>query len=134
MSQDNVEIVRRAFEATARGDGASVLALHDPKVELDPSRSALGRLVGAGVYHGHERVRRFFHAYYEAWDHIDYDIEELIDAGDQVVSLVNSRGRGRVSGVEVELRIPGVWTIQEGKIVRVVFFSSRDEALEAVGL
>jgi ketosteroid isomerase-like protein len=85
-------------------------------------------------YHGHEGVRRFYRAYDEAWAHIDYDIEELIDAGDHVVSIVNIRAHGRVSGVEVELRMSGVWTIQERRIIRVVYFQTRDEALKAAEL
>jgi ketosteroid isomerase-like protein len=79
-------------------------------------------------------VRRFYRRYYEAWKHIEYEIEELIDAGDHVVSVVTNRGRGRASNVPLEWRIPGVWTIKDGKIARVVFFSSRAEALEAAGL
>jgi ketosteroid isomerase-like protein len=134
MSQENVEIVRRVFEATTRRDAEAVAALYDPSVEMDTSRATLGRLVAPGVYRGHEGVQRFLRTYNEAWQQMDYEIEELIDAGDQVVSVVNNRGRGRSSGIEVELRLPGVWTIIGGKIIRVVFFTTREEALEAAGL
>jgi ketosteroid isomerase-like protein len=65
---------------------------------------------------------------------MDYGIDELVDAGDQVVSVVNNRGRGRVSGVEVELQMPGVWTIRDHKIVRAAFFTTRAEALTAAGM
>jgi ketosteroid isomerase-like protein len=69
------------------------------------------------------------------WEGFEDDLEELIDAGDHVISVVTSRGRGRASGVEVEWAgNAGVWTIRNGKVVRVVWFSSRKDALEAVGL
>jgi hypothetical protein len=63
---------------------------------------------------------------------VEDDCEELIDAGEHVISVVTSRARGRVSGLEVECT--GVWTIHEGKVVRVEWFESREEALEAAGL
>ena len=72
---------------------------------------------------------------YEAWERIEYDFEELIDApGERVISVVTRRARGRASGAEVELPLAHVWTIRNEKVVRVVWFPSREEALEAVGL
>lgn len=133
MSQENVEIVRRVFEATIRGEGSQVLEFYDPEVDLE-ARGSLANLIGGGVYHGHDGIRRFYRAYYEAWEHVDYEIEELIDAGEYVVSIVTNRGRGRASGVALDWPVPGVWTVKDGKVVRVVFFSSREEALEAAGL
>jgi hypothetical protein len=51
-----------------------------------------------------------------------------------VISVATVQNRGRVSGVEVEWTQCGVWTIQEGKIVRVAWFRTRSDALEAAGL
>jgi hypothetical protein len=52
-----------------------------------------------------------------------------------VVSVFTYRGRGRTSGVETEWRnMAGVWTLRAGKIVRVTWLRSREQALEAVGL
>ena len=118
MSSENVEVVRRLFEATARDDRETVFALYDPEIEWDTSRAALGLLIEGGIFRGHEGVRRFLRKYNEAWEQMDYEIDELVDAGDQVVSVVNNRGRGRVSGVEVELQMPGVWTIRVRALVR----------------
>jgi ketosteroid isomerase-like protein len=134
MSQENVEIVRRIFDAEARRDAATALSLYDPEIEFDTSRGTFGDLMGRRLYHGHDGLRRWFREWYEAWEHVEEDIEELIDAGDDVISLVTMRGRGRASGIELELpRQPAVWTIREGKIVRVVWFRTRDEALDAAG-
>ena len=135
MSPENVEIVRRIYEAGARDDTEAVLACYDPDVEFDGSRYAFSRLVGgSGVYHGHEGLRTFFREYYSAWSQIHHDCEELIEAGDQVISMATARGRGRASGVDVEYPGAALWTIREGKVARVVWFPSREEALEAVGL
>jgi uncharacterized protein len=134
MSEENVEIVRRVYDAAARRDTATVLDLYHPEVEWDVSRSPMARLVGEGRYQGHEGLRRFFRAYHEAWENMEYEYEELIDAGEHVISVTHDRGRGRTSGAEVEFKQYAVWTIREGKIVQAVWCGTRAEALEAAGL
>jgi ketosteroid isomerase-like protein len=136
MSRENVEIVRRVYDAAAQRDSATVFSLYDPEVEWDGSRSRWAEVMpGEAQWRGHEALRSFFGRYYEIWESFEDDLQELIDAGDQVISVVNSRGRGRASGLDVEWAgNAGVWTIRDGKVVRVVWFPSRNEALEAVGL
>jgi ketosteroid isomerase-like protein len=133
MSQENVEIVRRVYDAAARRDSAAVLALYDPEVELDPSRLFAG-VMGRGVYRGHAGVRSFFREWHDAWEHVEYDFDELIDAGEQVISVVTRHSRGRASGVEVAAHAALVWTLREDKVVRVVWFLSVEEALKALEL
>jgi ketosteroid isomerase-like protein len=137
MSQENVEIVRRVYDAAARRDAATVLALYDPDVELDASRLGIAGIAGedTAVYLGHDGLRRFFRGWHEAWTNIAYDFEELIDAGDEhVIAVVTRRARGRASGVAVERPFALVWTLRGGKVIRVAWFLARAEALEAVGL
>ena len=134
MSRENVEVVRRMYDAVVRGDTEAVIGSYDPEVEWDTTRLASEGITGSGTYRGHEGVRRFFREWNEAWEDSRFDLEELIEADQQVVSVVTRRGRGRASGVEVEAPGAVVWTIRSGKIVRVVLFATRAEALEAVGL
>jgi ketosteroid isomerase-like protein len=89
----------------------------------------------SGVYKGHEGLRNWFREWFQAWENLDDHYEELIDAGDKVVSLSTMRGRGRVSGVEIDLKHnAGIWTVRRGKVVSVVWFPTREEAFEAAGL
>ena len=134
MSRENVEVVRRVFEASARGDAETVLALYDPNVEWDASRTQPGLGEFAEVYRGHDGIRHFFRRWREAWDIDEYEYDELIDAGDAVISVVTQRGRGQASGVEIARTLVGVWTVRDGRVLRAVWFPTRDEALEAVGL
>jgi ketosteroid isomerase-like protein len=88
-----------------------------------------------GVYHGHRGLRSFFLKYHEAWEDIQYEGAELVDAGgEHVISVDTERTRGRTSGVETELTQYAVWTIRDGKVVKVVWFPTRADALEAAGL
>lgn len=134
MSRENVAVVGQVFDAVARRDKEAILALYDPEVEWDTSRGSLGEPLGGTLYRGHEGLRTVFRELYEAWEDYEDVLEELIDAGsDHVISVVTTRGRGRVSGVEVEQKHQAaIWTIRDRKVFRVVWFSTREEALEAV--
>jgi ketosteroid isomerase-like protein len=133
MAQENVEIVRRIYEAVERRD-PGVLELYDPGLEFDFSRSPFGSVaLGRTVYRGHAGLRAFFRERYEAWDEPRDDCEELIEVGDRVVSVVTSRGRGRESGVAAAQTHFAVWSLREGKVTSVRWFGTRDEALDAAG-
>jgi ketosteroid isomerase-like protein len=134
MSRENVEIVRRVYEAAARRDAPTVLSLYDPEVELDASALGLRGDAGALFFHGHEGLRALFREWHEAWERLEYSYEELIETGEQVISVVTRHARGRASGVEVERPFALLWSLREGKVIRVVWFLDRAEALKAAGL
>jgi ketosteroid isomerase-like protein len=135
MSRENVEIVRRVYDAIARGDTATVMAAYDPEVEWEFTRSPFGPLLKQDVYRGHDGIRAHTRERYEeAWAEVEDHLDEVIDAGSQVITVLTARGRGRISGAEVTGTHAGVWTFRGGKIVRVEWVGTRDEALEAVGL
>jgi ketosteroid isomerase-like protein len=131
MSQENVEIVRRVYEAAALRDADTIFALYDPEVELNATRIGVGDL---GIYHGHEGLRALFNELHQVWGDMHYDYEELIDAGDHVVAVVLRHAQGRASGVDVEAPLALLWTLRDRKVIRLVWFGSRADALEAAGL
>jgi ketosteroid isomerase-like protein len=134
VATENVEIVRQVYEAAARGDREAVFALYDRDIEWDASRTERGAVTGR-VVQGHEALLRWLREWYEAWGSVDDELEQLVDANEEtVVSIMTQRGRGRSSGVEVADRLGAVWTIREGKVVRVAWFPTPEEALEAAGL
>ena len=73
MSQENVEIVQRVYDAAGQRDADGIFALYDPEVELDASR--LG-LADRDVYHGHDGLRSLFRELSETWGEIEYSYEE----------------------------------------------------------
>jgi ketosteroid isomerase-like protein len=135
MSEENVEMVRQVYKAVREGDTEGVLAAYDSAVEWDFRNSPFRDFVKENVYLGHNGIRRFIRERYDdALADIEDHLEELIDAGEHVISVVTSRGRGRTSGVEVNREHAGLWTIRAGTIVRVAWFGTRAEAMEAAGL
>ena len=114
VSERNVEIVRGAFDAFLRGDMQSALAAFDPDVEWDVTLRADGR-----VFHGHDGVREGVSAWVDTWDDYRLEIEEYVDEGDDVIVRATESGRGKGSGVEAQQPVEFVWTLNDGKVVRV---------------
>jgi ketosteroid isomerase-like protein len=129
MSQENVEVVQRAFEAYARGDVEAMLEAFDQEVEWKQVEEP------APVY-GRDGVREALRRWDETWDNPQVEAEEYIDAGECVVVLIRLRGLGRASGVPVEMASYHVFTVRNGKVARMFEYGpgKRAEALEAVGL
>ena len=69
----------------------------------------------------------------EAWEDWQLEVEELLDAGDQVVAFVRMLGRSK-AGLPVDMRFAQVWTYRNGKQIRMQMYASRDEALKAARL
>ena len=129
MSQENVEIVRRSYEAFDRGDIDVAFEDFAPDFELDLSR-AIG--IDRGTYNL-AQFRRLTESFTENWESARYLADELINAGEHVVMPFTNRLRGR-DGIEVQAR--GIWlcTIRDGLIVRICLYQELQEALEAAGL
>jgi ketosteroid isomerase-like protein len=126
MSLENVEIVRRAFDGWNRGEG-DVSAWFHPDVEV-------GGPDVPGVYCGYDGLRRFRDDQLSVWDYFHLSVDEFIERGGNVLALTRGRGRGKVSGAEIEQRVAHLCTVQDGKIRRLWIFQDREKALEAVGL
>ncbi len=129
MSRENVEVVRRAFEAYARGDVEAMLGELDQRVEWKQFEEPVP------VY-GRDGVRGALRRWDETWHHLQVEAEEYIDAGEFVVVLIRFRSLGRASGVPVEQATYHVFTVRNRKVARMVEYGPGEsaEALEAVGL
>jgi ketosteroid isomerase-like protein len=131
MSQENVEIVRRSFEAIADNDVDALLSLYDPAVRFLP---LTGTQVESGGYRGHQGVRDYFVEAGEIWDEMRPYAEQVQTIGDQVVVVGGCAVRGRGSGAVTDSPLAWVVTVREGKITSHRGFRTADEALEAAGL
>jgi len=130
VSQENVEVVRRAHQALNGGDMDALVVLCDVEFRLDMS----DRIFNPAIYEGHDGIRRFYSEVRDVWAKYVWEPEQLMEAGDNVVALLRSGGTGRGSGVEVERRTAMVWTLREGRATALRFFRDRNKALKAVGL
>jgi ketosteroid isomerase-like protein len=132
MSERNVEILRQGYQALNRGEVEAVLALCDSEIECRLPEGG----ISTGTLRGHQALKDFLHSYMEAFESFQLVPEEFLDADDRILVFLRMSGRGRGSGLEVEVRPAHVWTMQSGKAVRMEAFTDREReaALEAAGL
>jgi ketosteroid isomerase-like protein len=121
-------LVRAIYEAMNERDYEAGFALLDAQFEwLEPERGLLG-----GPHRGFDEVRAAIERQLEVFDEFTIEPEGFHECGDRVAVPVRQRARGGVSGVEVEIRIGHLWTIEASKIVRLEVFAAREDALAAV--
>jgi len=130
MSQ-NVEIVREVLEAQRRRDWQGFRNLYDPDIEWEDASGLWGDW---GKRRGFEDVQDAFMTWFEAFEHASFELEDVVDVGDDVVAFIRISGRGRESALVVDQRIPTVWTLRDRRVVRVRGYRDEAEALEAAGL
>jgi ketosteroid isomerase-like protein len=130
MSRENVEAVRRGFEAWNAGDVDAVLGMFDEAVVT----RQFAPLPDPATFRGREGVLQALSEWIEDFDEFAMFDEEYIDAGEQVVVRVWEVARGMTSGVPVEATFWFVHSFEDGKVVRLDVYASRDEALEATEL
>ena len=131
MSQENVELVRRANEAFNRGDIEEVLTYYAEDAEFEDLMNApdLPRVV-----RGIQGVRQVLMTWAQAFDEFRAEIAEYIDLEHHVVCVTDYYGKSR-DGLTIQLRTGDLVEIRDGKFVRVtISYESSEEALAAGGL
>ena len=124
------ELVRSLYEAINRRDYDAGFALLDDDFEwLEPKHGLLG-----GPHRGFDEVRRAIGVQLEVFDEFTIEPEDFHEHGDRVAVPVRQRARGGVSGVEVEIRIGHLWTVQHGTAIRLEVFPAREDARKAAEL
>ncbi|HSJ18292.1 MAG TPA: nuclear transport factor 2 family protein [Solirubrobacterales bacterium] len=130
MSQENVETLRRAYDAYNRGDLKAFADLLDPDVTWQPDPN----WPEVQARSGRQEVLQLLADIREPLDRNEAAPEKLVDAGDRVVALHVWRGVLKGTEAEVEGRLGAMVTLRAGRLVDVRFFETYDEALEAAGL
>jgi ketosteroid isomerase-like protein len=131
MSHANANVVRAVVEAQQRRDWKAFRRLYDPGIEWEDSSGLWGDW---GTRRGFDEVRDAWVTWFEAFEQVDFEIEDLLEAGENVVAFIRASGRGRESGLVIEQRLPSVWTVRGGRVVRVRGYREDADALDAAGL
>jgi ketosteroid isomerase-like protein len=131
MSQENVELMRRAYRAYEREGIEGILPFCGPEIEWkNPASSPI-----AGTFRGHEGVAEWQRLTSESFSRLEFEPLRFIEAsGGRVVAVCRTRVRGRRSDLEMEMPFAHVATWRDGMAVAFEMYTSVDEALEAAGL
>jgi ketosteroid isomerase-like protein len=128
MSRENVELVRVIFERWKRGE-YSATDWADPNIEFVMATP------GGGSWRGVEAMQSSWRDFLHAWQDFRGLAERIIDVGDHVLVYTEFGGSGRGSGVPIRgMRGAALFTVEDGRVVKLALFTDRDEALEAAGL
>jgi ketosteroid isomerase-like protein len=130
MSQENVEVTKKAIEARNDGDLDLVLSLMTEDVVIDASRRVMDPFVAAGQ----DEVRRALAMLDEVWVDQRVEAEAWRDVGDAVVVAIRLTNRGRGSGVPVGARSAWLMSLRGDRVSRLVVYQTWEDALEAAGL
>jgi ketosteroid isomerase-like protein len=129
MSQENVDLTRRAFQAFEDRDLDGVLALLDDDVEAVPILAGM-----EGGYHGHDGIRRWWANLLGTFPDFHAEIRELRDLGDVTLAVLRLRGRGAGSDTPVDAPAWQVTRFRDGKCIGWRVYTSEREALDAARL
>ena len=135
MSQESVETLRAfletwTLEAWQRGEVMD-MSFVDPDVVYEDS--VLPDHVGE-AYRGHEGVLRAVEGWFEPAQWVVVEFEQIIDAGDRLVSIHKARTKARHTGIEIETPLVYLWTLRDGKVVHFRAFVDVEQGLEVAGL
>ena len=130
MSQENVEAYKRAVEASNRRDLEAMLEEFDPEAEWYPQVVGLG----SEVYRGAEGIRELFADMDETIPDAFFDVSEIRDLGDRLLSFGRLRAHGSESGAPTEVPFNQLIHFRDGKVTVLRTFLDPEEALKAAGL
>jgi ketosteroid isomerase-like protein len=129
MSQENVTVVQRFFDAWNARDADALADNAHPQAEILLPRN----LLEGGSYTGPEGARRALADALETWEETTVTVEAIREAGDQVVVLGRTFNTPP-GGPRTETIAGYVVRVQDGKVAHLRPFMSHGEALEAAGL
>jgi ketosteroid isomerase-like protein len=132
VSNENEDLMRQLVLAFNERDTDSLLALTSPDFEFAPY---LATLLETTVYRGHAGLGKYFEDADAAWEAIEVRLDDFREVDPQIAVVSGVlRGKGKTSGLEVEVPLAWVAEFRAGKAVRLITYTSKPEALEAVGL
>ena len=131
MSQENVELIRRAYDHVEK---TGEMLRDDVHPDFVWDTTTFRRAMRPGTFVGVDETNEWLSDWVDTFESWSIDIEEMVDAEDHVVAIVRQRGKAKHGGPEVEMRLAQVWTFRDGLAARMEMYDDRDEALEAVGL
>jgi uncharacterized protein len=127
LGAETIGRLRDAYAAFARGDIEGLIADLHPEVEFHNPDYA----VEPGVRHGRAGFRKALEALQDLFEYESVELTDIIPVGEQVIVVMHMRGMAKTSGVPLDSTFAHLWTVRDGRGVRVQWFRSVEEAQAA---
>lgn len=110
----NIDIVRAHYAASAQGKLQEMMADVSPQVRW----TEMAGLPCAGIWVGPQAViDNVFAVLGRDWTGYRFELQQLIDGGEQIVAVGTYHGTHRATGKVLQARVAHLWKLQDGKIV-----------------
>ena len=129
MSQENLERLTPLLEQRVDARRVDPELLAEDVEWVNPHDA-----VEPGTRTGPEGFNGAIDSVFATWDDVRFEVERVIGNGDDVVALGLLRGHVHAAGMEVDSPHGQVWTFRDGRVLRMRWFNSYRETLDAVGL
>jgi uncharacterized protein len=128
VSETDVDTLRRSYEALNEGDVDAALEALAPDAVWRESPE----LPGGDEFRGREALRGFLGDFLAEWREFHQEIENVVPAGNRIAVLIHLIAVGRGSGIEADTRYAHVWTMRDGKGIRVEGHRDQETALRSL--
>jgi ketosteroid isomerase-like protein len=126
VSEQDVELVRRVFDAINRRDVQTMLDAYHPDADMSTLTS---ELVHGKAYRGHTGIREYFSSFADVWEELRLEPEEIRDLGGRILVVGRWSSRGKGSGADVESPAAWIFAVRDGRIVFSRAYRDAEEAL-----
>jgi ketosteroid isomerase-like protein len=124
---DNVRLVRDLYDAWDKGDHDATYALLDDEFEwVNPEYA-----VDPGIRRGHDGWTKVLENLNSSFSELRHELGELVELGDRILWHTVFHARGRDSNAKIDIPEQHLWTLRDGKILRLQWFHDLDEAERA---
>ena len=123
-----MDTLRRSYEALNAGDVDAALEALAPDAVWRESPE----LPGGDEFRGRGALRAFLGDFLAEWREFHQEIENVVPAGDRIAVLIHLIAVGRGSGIEADTRYAHVWTMRDGKGIRVEGHRDQEAALRSL--
>ena len=131
MSRADLEILRRAFAESAEGDVSALFRVASEDVRVYPRPDEPG---AADCYEGLDGLMEYLTHWFGQWDEYEFELVELLPAGEHVLAELRERGRVERTGIEVVENLTHSFVVRDGKIAEWHMYDSNADARAALGL
>lgn len=130
MASDNLELVKRGFDAFNQDGVEGILPLIHPEFEATTPPELASE---PDTYRGHDGIRRWFDSFDEVMEEIRWEPRQFQEVDERIVVEFTLRARGKSTGLEFGQDAVMVWELRDGKAVGLRLYPTLEEARASLG-